>query len=111
MKDKRREPRVGISFPVACDPLPQRHYFYTVCKDLSTEGVKIISNNFMPKGNSIKLNLNLIDKAINLKAKVMWCNKERYSDRYHAGLHFEEISEKDRGQIIYFLTSTKESGH
>ena len=73
--ERRREQRIGISFPISCNTLPKHSYFYTVCKDLSSEGVRIITDNFLPRGNSLKISLNLISQIINVKAKVMWCNK------------------------------------
>lgn len=109
MKEKRKESRVGISFPVACNKLRCRDYFYTVCRDLTTEGAKLITNNFIPRGNSVKVNINLIDKAIDLKAKVMWCSKQKHADRYYMGLLFKEIAKKDREHLSNFLTSAKQT--
>jgi len=111
MEERRKEPRATISFPVACDFLPHRTYFYTVCKDLSSGGIKIISGDFIPHGDFLKINLNLIDKAIDLKAKVMWCNKERHCDRYYAGLMFTEVTEHDKINISQFITSLNNTNH
>jgi len=107
MEDKRKEPRTSISFPVACDFLPQRSYFYTVCKDLSNGGIRLITNSFIPRGHLLKINLNLIDKVIDLKAKVMWCNKQRYADRYYTGLKFTDINNINKTYLKGFLTSTQ----
>ena len=106
MEERRKEPRSVISFPVACDFLPRRSYFYTVCKDLSYGGIRIITNNFIPRGHLLKINLNLIDKIIDVKAKVMWCNKERFADRYHAGLRFIEVEDTDKTYLKGFVTTT-----
>jgi c-di-GMP-binding flagellar brake protein YcgR len=105
MIERRKEPRVKVSFPVECSFLPERNYFYTVSKDLSMGGVKILVNDFIAKGNLLKLNINLINKVIDLKAKVVWCNKERMSDRYSAGLQFVEINEKKRKSLATFLNT------
>lgn len=101
--ERRTYSRIDISFPVECNILPKRNYFYTVSKDLSSAGVKILSNDFLSKGNFLKVNINLIDNVINLKAKVAWCNKERVCERYSAGLEFIEINEKDRVMLSDFL--------
>jgi len=106
MIEKRKELRAGTTFPVSCNTLSNRNYFYTVCRDLSSEGAKIITDNFIPSGDSMQIDINLITKVINLKAKVMWCNKERYSDRYSAGLMFTELTKQARDQISNFLIST-----
>lgn len=107
MENRRKGCRIPVSFPVACDLLPQRHYFYTVCKDLSTNGIKLVTDDFIPYNHHLKLNINLIDKIIALKAKVMWCSKQRYADRYYTGLKFMEISGVDKGYLKEFVTSTK----
>ncbi|MFA5270923.1 MAG: PilZ domain-containing protein [Candidatus Omnitrophota bacterium] len=92
MSDERRKnTRTYVSFPVECSFLPSKGYFYTVSKDLSLSGTRIISNDFLPKNNQLMLNINFIDKVVDLKAKVVWCNKERTVDRYFAGLEFIEV--------------------
>jgi c-di-GMP-binding flagellar brake protein YcgR len=97
--DKRKNSRSPVSFPIECNILPGKDYFYTVTKDLSVGGVRILSDEFLPKNNCLKLNINLIDKVLGLKAKVVWCNKERVSDRYSAGLEFVEMPEENKNYL------------
>jgi|TARA_B100000315_G_C14410802_1_gene510885 c-di-GMP-binding flagellar brake protein YcgR len=99
MMERRKTPRTSVSFPVECNILPERSYFYTVTKDLSVGGVRIISNKFISKDNVLKLNINFIDKVISMKAKVSWCNENRASDRYLAGLEFLEIGKEPQRYI------------
>lgn len=103
MVENRRFPRIQVSFPIECRSLLSRSYFYTVSKDLSLVGVKIITNEFLAKNDLLKININLINKMVNLKAKVAWCNKERASERYSTGLEFVEISPINREEISVFL--------
>jgi len=103
MKDKRKDPRVAISFPVECNMLSQREYFYTVSKDLSKGGARIIANNFLPKGNILKLNINFIEQTMGIKAEIAWCNKERIGERYQAGLKFVETNENNKRTLEAFL--------
>lgn len=109
MKEKRKYPRIAVSFPVECENLPSRDYFYTVSKDLSEGGVKILSNNFIPKDNYLKLNLNLIDKILDLKAKVVWCNKERIAERYLTGLKFVEVDNLAKAELSKFINTIHRS--
>lgn len=104
MSEKRKNPRINVSFPVECKFLPSRSYFYTVSKDLSLNGVKIISNEFIPKDDFLKLNINFIDKILNLKVKVVWCRKERVSERYCAGLEFVEMNKGSQDELHQFLS-------
>lgn len=99
MEEKRRFPRFTMAFPVECKEIPKKDYFFTVSKDLSKRGIKIISAKFLPKNNSIIVNINLIDHLVQVKARVVWCNKERLSERYLAGLEFMEINE-DNSKVL-----------
>ena len=90
--ERRIVPRAGISFPVECSLLPKTNYFYTVSKDLSTGGAKIITDH-----------INLINKIVDVKAKVAWCNKERIADRYSAGVKFVELTKPNQNAIINLL--------
>ncbi|MFA5008630.1 MAG: PilZ domain-containing protein [Candidatus Omnitrophota bacterium] len=104
MQERRKYPRVDISFPVECDELVRKNYFYTVSKDLSTGGVKIFSNKFFPRNEQLKVSINLIDRMVNLKAKVAWCNEVRASDSYLCGLEFIEANKGSRNEIAGFLS-------
>lgn len=103
MEERRENPRVGISFPVECKKLPSRGYFYTVCKDLSMVGIKIVINDFIPKDSLLKLQVNLVDSVVDLKARLVWCNKERMSERYSAGLEFIEVNKEGKQSLATFL--------
>jgi c-di-GMP-binding flagellar brake protein YcgR len=103
MVERRKYPRIDVSFPVECDILHAKNYFYTVNRDLSPGGIRIISDRFLPKESSLKVNINLIYKALSITAKVAWCNKTRLSERYMAGLEFVRISKDDQEKISRFL--------
>ena len=94
--ERRKNTRAYVSFPVECNVLPGKGYFYTVSKDLSTGGARIVSNEFLQKENQLMLNINFIDKVMDVKAKVVWCNKERTVERYCAGLKFIEVPEENK---------------
>jgi len=110
MSDKRKNPRIEVSFPLECKNLPSRNYFYTVSKDLSLSGTRILINEFIPKDNLLKIHINLIDKVLDLKAKVVWCNKERgVSERYLIGVEFVEIGDADKEELFDFLSKINNS--
>lgn len=104
MEERRKAVRVHISFPIECRVLPERRkVFYTVTKNLSIGGAKILSEEFLPKEKTLKININLVNEIIEAKAKVVWCNKEPYSERYQMGLCFLEMNKKNRDQLRAFL--------
>ncbi len=108
MKEKRKYQRLPVSFPVECTQLPSRNYFYTVTKDLSLGGVKIISEDFLSRGGPFKVNVNLIDKVIDLEAEVAWCNTDR-QQRFSAGLEFKNLNESNRKELSRFIGSVSNS--
>ncbi len=104
MKERRQYQRVDISFPVECNELSKKNYFYTVSKDLSIGGLKMLANKFLPKNEPIKVSINLIDKMVELRAKVAWCNEMYASDNYLCGLEFVELKKNTRNEIAGFLS-------
>lgn len=110
MKERRKEQRVKVSFPVECVLLPERkRFFYTVSKDLSFSGTKILSEEFLSWGKDIKITINLINEMAELKAKVVWCNKEPYAERYYSGLKFLEINKETKRKLGNFIDKTYRS--
>lgn len=105
MEEKRKYPRHKLSFPAECKRARSSKYFYTVTKDLSLEGARIISNNFLPKDETFKVSLNLVKQVFNFSARVAWCSRDRFSDRYSAGLEFFSTHDCSRNQYLSFLNS------
>jgi c-di-GMP-binding flagellar brake protein YcgR len=101
--ERRKYPRSGISFPVECKLPASNTYFYTVSKDISAGGIKIISNRFFSKDNLLKVSINFIDTVIELRAKIVWCNKTRAPETFHAGLQFIEINPEGHRTLCHFL--------
>jgi len=102
--ERRCAERVDVSFPVECSVLNDKNYFYTVSKDLSTSGLKIIAEKFLAKNSELKINLNLIKKVIQLKGRVVWCNKIRVAERYSAGIQFVEVSKGCKDNLADFFS-------
>ena len=103
MENRRKFTRVNISLPVEGKPFNSNRYFHTVSKDLSLMGARILTSNFIPQGSFLKLDLSLIDRVVHLKAKTVWCNQERLSERYLAGLEFVELDDDNQRCIAQFL--------
>jgi c-di-GMP-binding flagellar brake protein YcgR len=104
MDERRKYPRIEISFPIECETCPDKYYFYTVTKDLSLGGAKILTENFLPKDYLMKIKINFIDKMMQVQAKVAWCNQMRVCDRYCVGLEFLNLNSQQQKDISYFLS-------
>jgi len=110
MEEKRQEPRFGVSFPVECVMQPERKkIFYTVSRDLSHNGAKILHEDFVKKGKDLKVNINLIDEIAEVKAKVMWCTKAAQTNRYYVGLKFLGMSSRHKQALNYFINRINNS--
>lgn len=105
MEEKRKYPRYKLSFPIECKRPGFSQYFYTVTKDLSLGGARIVTNDFFPKDGIFKVSLNMVKQIFNFKAKVSWCNQERFSDRYSLGCEFIEIPQIYKNQYQNFLNT------
>ncbi len=103
MEERRRYPRYDVSFPIECKRTGITRYFYTVTKDLSLGGVKLLSNDFIPKGEVFKSSLNLVKQVFDFQAKIAWCSREKYSDRYLAGVEFINMPNSYKKQYLSFL--------
>lgn len=101
--ERRKQQREGIAFTIEYSDLNAKEYNYTVGKNLSEGGIKIISENFMAKGDELKVHINFIDKVLNLKARVAWCAKEKWAQRYTVGLQFTQIPQPAKNEITSYL--------
>jgi len=106
MQEKRKNSRINVSFPVECKSLPSRKYHYTVSKDLSVGGARIISNDLIAKNTLLKISINLIKNVLDLTARVAWCSKERFSERYLAGLEFTEMNIATQKTLLSLINGT-----
>lgn len=108
MEEKREYHRYKLAFPIECQMTKDPGYSYTVTKDLSLGGAKIISEKFIPKGKVLKMKLNLIKQVFSFKTKIAWCKKERFSDRYSLGCEFIEIPQPYKRQYKNFLNTVNQ---
>ena len=105
MEEKRKHQRVKISFPVRCEGLDSRKSFYTVFKDISTGGLKVISEEFIAVNKFVKFEINLINTLVRAKGKIVWCNPQAFADRYWAGIEFTEIGPGAQKVLSEFLSN------
>ena len=109
MENKREHPRIKISFPVRCEDLTSHKSFYTVFKDISEGGVKIISEHFHAVNKFIKFEINLINSLVKGRGKIVWCNNQPYSERYVIGIKFTEMDLHTKTSLSKFLSNINPS--
>jgi c-di-GMP-binding flagellar brake protein YcgR len=109
MQNKRKHERVRISFPVRCEKITSKDYFYTVFKDISQGGIKVISDEFIKTDKPIRFEINFVNQLIKGKGRIAWCTPETYSERYLAGIEFTEVNKKDHQTLSNFLANISPS--
>lgn len=102
-KDKRKNPRADSAFCLECSNPRVKTYFDSVCKDISSGGVKILTDTKLKTGDEMKVNINMVDKVIAVDTKVAWCAKQQTANRYLAGLEITTISDQDKKELTRFL--------
>lgn len=108
MKERRTDRRIGVSFPLKCIVLVQKiGFFYTVSRDLSFGGIKIISSRFLPLGTSMKVDINFVHMLSQGEVIVRWCSRQHYTDNYSLGLEFSAVSRKRAKMAIRTVLSSK----
>ena len=104
--EKRETQRIDTAFFVKCIPLPEEKEnkcFYTVIKDLSSGGIQILTEDSLPLGKNLKIDINLIHENAHAFAEVVWQYKIPAGERYCVGLKFLDICENSKrklGEVI-----------
>ncbi len=59
--------------------------------DLSQGGIRVELNDFVPLGTEMTLQIQLSDESVvDCPCHVAWVEKNRFGDRYQAGLEFDQ---------------------
>jgi len=106
LSEKRETQRIDTAFFVKCMPLPEgkeKKCFYTVIKDLCFGGIQILTEDPLPLGKNLKIDINLIHENAQAFAEVVWQYKVPAAERYCVGLKFLDICENSKqklGEVI-----------
>jgi c-di-GMP-binding flagellar brake protein YcgR len=105
--DQRQFPRVALNAPLRFQVKTTSKFGSTVSRDISEGGIRFLSEDFVPIGTSMVLEVNLgnVPKYINAVADVVWAQKIPHSERYQLGLKFCEIDEPYYQDIREYVRS------
>ncbi len=93
--EKRSAKRLKINLPVSYELKGVRREFGdSVSRDISTTGLRMDMSSFLPPASSLFIRLRFpdVNKIVEGTAKIIWSQRISFSDRYQAGLHFNEMS-------------------
>lgn len=98
--EQRRFPRFNYSIPIKYRQQNQTAPAYTVTRDISVGGLKLLANDYIPRGTEIQLEVELphLD-LINASGTVAYSSRINHSDQYLSGIRFTGINEENRQSI------------
>ncbi len=93
-QEKRRFARVSFREPVQFKAAKDTVFSGSLAYDISEEGLRFQTDNFIPLNESLMLELKLdIEKSLSLHGKVIWVQMVPHSDRYQIGVKFDDSRE------------------
>lgn len=104
-REQRRFPRVALNSEVKFQIRLSNKFGATCCRDISEGGVRILTEEFIPLGTTMKLEIILKNalKCIDAVAEVVWLERITHSERYQMGLKFCEIADVYRNDVHEFV--------
>ena len=116
MSEKRKEKRVEEEIKVAIKLLPEDKYqhgknvVYALTKDISSGGVKIVTDKLLPVDTLLKIELTLakIRKLVEATAKVRWVNRLYDDDVFEMGLEFVDTPAKSVMLLLEYIYGLEE---
>lgn len=93
-QEKRRFERVSFREPVQFKAAKDAEFSGSLAYDISSEGLRFQTENFIPLNESLMLELQLsAQKSLSLHGKVIWVQMVPHSDRYQIGVQFDDSRE------------------
>ncbi|MFQ5681522.1 MAG: PilZ domain-containing protein [Candidatus Omnitrophota bacterium] len=101
ISEQRIFPRFHYSIPIKYCPKNNTASIYTVTRDISVGGLKILTHSFLPRGTNVSVEVKVPSSSgvVNALASVVWSNRISHSEQYLSGLRFSEIEDRDKKNI------------
>ena len=98
--EQRRFPRYQYSIPLKYRVKEEHIPTFTVTRDISTGGLKIVTNKYLPRGTSLHIEIEVPPKhTINAVVTNVWSRRIDHSEQYLSGTKFSEINKFDEKNI------------
>ncbi|MCM8763679.1 MAG: PilZ domain-containing protein [Candidatus Omnitrophica bacterium] len=105
LQNRRRYHRINFDTSVTYQTKVGSRLNHTLTRDLSEGGMGVIFEEFLPKDAELILEFSLKKNStpIRTRAKVVWVQKLPYTERYRAGLEFEEMEALQKSNLKRFI--------
>ena len=91
--EKRKFPRIPFREAVEYNMRDNNNFGGCLAYDLSTGGMRINFNDFVPSQTKISVRVSLgqpVNMVVDLVGRVVWIQQISHSERYHLGLEFTD---------------------
>ena len=104
--ERRRFKRIFHGEPIQFSSKNAPEPMGSLSRDLSSGGIQLSLNDFVPLGTEMELKVTLRTGAVlDCQGKVVWVRQVPFSDRYQAGLEFiaEQMDLVSRNKIHQYI--------
>lgn len=107
--EHRQFRRIKISSPIEYKFFNTERFQQSVTCDISEGGISFIADGFIPNGTYIYFQAILRTRPQPLYgiARIAWCSKEPYEEKYKVGLEFTEAGTISREDITSLIQENK----
>jgi c-di-GMP-binding flagellar brake protein YcgR len=103
-RERRRFVRVPFDCAARAEQIPRPspdHVCRMLAADISEDGVRLSSPEFLPLESLVLLDLDTPSPANSIRAvgRVAWAEQAAYEDRWRVGVQFSELSDDARSQL------------
>lgn len=103
LKEKRHFSRINFRNPLHFQILGIQETSNTITDNISLGGIGFISKKFLTPESAILLECNLFSRFFKTKGRIAWSSPLPHSDRYRAGVEFQELDLKAKRNLIDYI--------
>lgn len=103
LREKRHFSRINFRNPLHFQILGTQETSDTIADNLSLGGIGFISKKFLNPESAILLECNLFSRFFKTKGRIAWSLPLPHSDRYRAGVEFQELEPKAKRDLVDYI--------
>ena len=103
--ERRHLHRIKMELTIVCHSKEHPESFRIVTENVNTSGIKFFSQTELTPGELLEMTLLLHINNIEVKGKVIWCERKVLNSRrgYAGGLQFLTLSDRDKKYLDTFI--------
>jgi c-di-GMP-binding flagellar brake protein YcgR len=101
--ESRGSSRFWAPHTVRCEDKKAHNPFYTVIKDVSEGGFRMVAESPIAIDTELDIDINLISERFRSSGRVRWCSEKADNGRFSVGVQFSDLSEEQLAKLHSFL--------